>query len=107
MIPQYLFSSEENIKGLFSYTKPNYNNSDKSLILSIESQETDRLTNFGYKSNETGFLIGTNYEYLEDFIFTKISIIFEILTTSSSASSLLKKQEGDYFDTTFRLFITL
>ena len=96
-----LLVSEENIKGLFSYTKPNYNNSDKDLILSIESQETDRLNDFGYKSNDTGIMIGTNYEYLEDLYFSpKISIFSESLTTSSSASSLLKKQEGSYFDTT-------
>ena len=84
--------SEERIKGLFSYTKPNYKNSNKDLILSVESQETDRMSDFGYKSNDTGFLIGTN---------------FESLTTSSSASSLLKKQEGSYFDTelSYSLFL--
>ena len=96
-----LFISEENIKGLFSYTKPNYNNSDKDLIFTVQSQETDRLADFGYKSNDTGFMIGTNYEYLEDLYFSpKFSVFVESLTTSSSASSLLKKQEGSYFDTT-------
>jgi len=96
-----LMVSEENIKGLFSYTKPNYNNSDKDLILTFQSQETDRLSDFGYKSNDTGFMIGTNYEYLEDLYFSpKLSVFSESLTTSSSASSLLKKQEGSYFDIT-------
>jgi outer membrane protein insertion porin family len=95
-----LFLSEERIKGKFSYIKPHYNNSDKDLIFTIQSTELDRLEGFGYKSNDTGFLVGTNYEILEDFYFSpNLSVAYESLTTSSSASSLLKKQEGSYFDT--------
>ncbi len=95
-----LFLSEEKIKGKFSYIKSNYNNSDKDLILSVQSQEVDRLSNFGYKSNDTGFLVGTNYEFLEDLYFKpNFSVTYETLTTASSASTLLKKQEGSYFDT--------
>ena len=92
--------SEESIKGLFSYTKPNYGNSDKDLTLSVQANETDRLADYGYKSNDTGFSIGTNFEYLEDLYFApSVLVNFESLTTSSAASSLLKKQEGSYFDT--------
>ena len=91
--------SEETIKGLFSYTKPNFKNTDRDLILSVQSQETDRLDDYGYKTSDTGFLIGTKFEHLEDFfIQPNISVNYETLETSSSASSLLKKQEGDYFD---------
>ena len=91
--------SEETIKGLFSYTKPNFNNTDRDLILSLQSQETDRLDNYGYKTSDTGFGIGTKFEHLEDFfIEPNFSVNYETLETSSSASSLLKKQEGDYFD---------
>ena len=93
--------SEETIRGLFSYTKPNYKNSERDLIFSVESQETDRLSNFGYKTSNTGFLIGTKFEHLEDFyIRPNFEISYETLDTASSASSLLKKQEGDYFDAT-------
>ncbi len=91
--------SEETIRGLFSYTKPNYNNSERDLILSVESQETDRLKDFGYKTSDTGFLLGTKFEHLEDFfIEPNLSVSYETLSTASSASSLLKKQEGDYLD---------
>ena len=91
--------SEESIRGLFSYTKKNYNNSDKDLIFSVKSTQTDRLDSFGYKSTDTGFVLGTSYEYLEDFYFSpNFEIFYESLTTASSASSLLKKQEGSYFD---------
>ena len=93
--------SEETIRGLFSYTKPNYKNSERDLIFSVESQETDRLSNFGYKTSNTGFLIGTKFEHLEDFyIRPNFEISYETLDTASSASSLLKKQEGDYLDAT-------
>ncbi len=91
--------SEETIRGLFSYTKPNFKNSDRDLILSVQSQETDRLTNFGYKSSDTGVLVGTRFEHMEDlFIQPNFEVNYETLETASSASSLLKKQEGDYFD---------
>ena len=94
-----LLLSEETIRGLFSYTKTNYKNSERDLILSAESQETDRLKGFGYKSNNTGFLIGTRFEHLEDFfIKPSLSVNYESIETSSTASSKLKKQEGSYFD---------
>ena len=94
-----LMLSEEKIKGLFSYTKPNFKNSNKDLSLSLESTETDRMNDFGYKSNDTGFLIGTNFEYLEDLYFSpNFSVYYESLTTATTASKLLKKQEGSYFD---------
>ena len=100
--------SEETIRGLFSYTKPNYKNTEKDLILTAESQETDRLDSFGYKSAETGFLIGTKFEQLEDFfIEPKLSIYYETLDTASTASNLLKKQEGDYLDAMFSYALQL
>ena len=46
--------SNESVKGTFSVNNPNYNNSDKQVNLSFQASETDRLTNFGYKTNKTG-----------------------------------------------------
>ena len=103
-----LLLSEEKIKGLFSYTKPNFGNSNKDLTLSAESTETDRLSDYGYKSNDTGFLIGTSFEYLEDLSFSPaFSMNYESVTTASTASSLLKKQEGSYFDVEGSYFLFL
>ncbi len=100
--------SEETIKGLFSYTKPKFKNTDRDLILTIESQETDRLESFGYKTAESGFLIGTRFEQLEDFyIKPEFSFYYETLDTASTASSLLKKQEGDYLDALFSYSLQL
>ena len=100
--------SEETIKGLFSYTKPKFKNTDRDLILTVESQETDRLESFGYKTAESGFLIGTRFEQLEDFyIKPEFSLYYETLDTASTASSLLKQQEGDYLDALFSYSLQL
>lgn len=91
--------SENSIKGIFSYTKPHFRNSDRDLTLSAQSSETDNLKKFGYKTNDTGFLVGTRFEQLDDlFIAPNISMNYESIETSSTASSLVKKQEGSYFD---------
>ena len=44
-----------------------YKNSDKSINLSLMSAETDRLTSSGYKTNKTGFSLGSRFEYYDDF----------------------------------------
>ena len=76
--------SPENLKGIISLNNPNYKGSNRSLNTSIESTITDRLKNFGYKSNKTG-----------------ISSYVEKLETDNSASASMKKQSGSYFDTFF------
>ena len=91
--------SEERIKGKFLVSNPNYKNSDKNLDLSLEATSIDRLGTSGYKSNVTGFSIGTNFEYLDDLIFglsTRNTI--EQIDVDSSASARQKKQDGNYFD---------
>ena len=91
--------SKETLKGIFSYTKPNFKNTDRDLTLSVQSNETDRLKDYGYKTNDTGFSIGTRFEHLEDFFISPtFSTNYESIETSSTASSRLKKQSGDYFD---------
>ena len=91
--------SETRVKGNLLISNPNYKNSEKSLDLSLQSSVTDRLSTFGYKSNITGFSVGTNFEYLDDLnlgLSTKNSI--EKITVDSSASTRQKTQEGNYFD---------
>ena len=92
--------TEESIKGIFRTTNPNYKNSDKSLSISFEADEIDRLTNFGYKSNKTGFSVGTKFEYRDDlFLGLGSSSYYEKIETDSTASTRQKSQEGDYWDT--------
>jgi outer membrane protein insertion porin family len=72
--------------------------------MSLEADETDRLETFGYKTNKTGFSLGTNFEYLRDFKLGVIaSTYYEIIDTDSTASKRQRSQEGNYFDTFLKL----
>ncbi len=92
--------STESLKGNFSVTNPNFNNSDKSVFVSIKAEETDKLKDFGYKTNKTGFSLGTNFEYLKDFnLGLSTSSFLEKMETDSTASASQQKQAGNYLDT--------
>ncbi len=96
--------SEETIKGQFSVLNPNFKNSDKSVNINIQSLETDRLTESGYKSNKTGFGFGTSFEYQDDVIIgLGQDSFYEKIETNSSASTRQRAQEGNYFDTFVKL----
>tara|TARA_Y100000591_G_scaffold186571_1_gene161070 strand:+ start:914 stop:3154 length:2241 start_codon:yes stop_codon:yes gene_type:complete len=93
--------SEETVKGQFFLVNPNFNNTDRDLIFNLQSSETDRLTDFGYKTNKNAVSVGTNFEYLDDLFLTpRLELNNEKIETSSTASTLLKKQEGSYLDIT-------
>ena len=92
--------SEERIRGNFTINNPNFNYTDKALSTDIFITDTDKLTDFGYKSTDAGFSIGTSFEQYDDFYFRPtFRTTYEQLTTNSSASANLKKQEGSYFTT--------
>ena len=58
------------------------------------------MSNFGYKTNKTGFEFGTNFEYLDNLnLGLSTSTFYENIDTDATASARQKKQEGDYFDT--------
>ncbi|MDC0441517.1 outer membrane protein assembly factor BamA [Candidatus Pelagibacter ubique] len=94
--------STESLKGIISMNNPNYKGSNRSLNTSLESTITDRLKNFGYKSNKTGFSVGSGFEFYDDLYWnTGVSSYVEKLETDSTASASMKKQKGSYFDTFF------
>ena len=91
--------SEERIKGKFLVSNPNYKNSDKKIDFALKATATDRLGTSGYKSNVTGFSIGTEFEYLDDFRFgLSTNNKIEKIDVDASASTKQKKQDGSYFD---------
>ena len=94
--------SAESLKGIISMNNPNYKGSNRSLNASLESTITDRLENFGYKSNKTGFSVGSGFEFYDDLYWNRgVSTYIEKLETDNTASASMKKQEGSYFDTFF------
>ena len=98
---------EDSIKGLLSYTHPNFAYSDRAVTTSLESTETDKLKKSGYKNNVNAVAFSTRYEQFDDLFFSPgFRISNESLETNSSASSSLKKQEGSYFDVLFDYALT-
>ena len=103
-----LMISDDQIKGKFAVKNPNYKNSNKSLNTTIESTSSDFMTTSGYKTTRTGFGIGTGFEQYEDlFVNLDVSTYYEKLETSSTASTIKKQQEGDYFENLLSYSITL
>ncbi len=94
-----LVVSDDSIKGRFLITNPNYNNTDKSIKTSIESSTNDFMSTSGYKTSRTGFSIGTEFEQMNDlFVNLELSNFYEDLETTSSATDIVKKQEGNYIE---------
>ena len=96
--------SSETFKGEFGITNPNFNNTDKAIYLNLKAIETDNYNTFGYKSNKTGFDLGTNFEYYNDFrLGIGTSNFYEVIQTNSTASKAQQDQEGNYWDTFLNL----
>ena len=94
--------SKETIKGLFLLNNPNFQGTGRSINLTLESSDTDRLANYGYKSSKVGLSAGTGIELYENLNFNSgLSSYVETLKTDSTASTNMKKQKGSYFDTYF------
>ena len=91
--------SEDTIKGSLKYAKPYFNYTDNTLFTTIKSTSEDNLMNFGYKVSTIGFSLGTKFEQYKNLFFSpEFDFTNEDLTTNSSASANLKKQEGSYSD---------
>ena len=91
--------TEDSLKGKFSVLNPNYNNSDKSIKTVFESSTSDFMSTGGYKTSRTGISIGTEFEQFSDlFVNFELSNYYEDLETASSATEIVKKQEGNYFE---------
>ncbi len=102
MLDTNLRVTDETIKGKFSVINPKWNYTDKLLKASVESSTTDRMSDFGYETSTTGFILGGGWEQYEDVFFSpEISSFYEKLDTNQNASAKMKDQEGEYFDVNF------
>ena len=94
--------SANTIKGQFTHVKPNFNYTDNTLFTSIYSDSSDYLSEYGYKTSNIGFSLGTAFEQYDNFYFKpSIETSYEKLQTISTASDAKKKQKGNYLDTYF------
>ena len=93
---------KDSLKGSFVYSKPNFNYTDNTLFTSITSTSKNALKTFGYKTSKVGFAIGTGFEQYENLTFRpELATSLETLSTDSTASTAMKKQEGNYNDLYF------
>ena len=91
--------SDDGIKGSLTYSKPNFNYTDNTLFTSIKSTTQDSLSNYGYKITTAGLSVGTSFEQYNGLFFSpELDFTQEDLTTNSTATNSLKKQEGAYSD---------
>ena len=98
--------SEESVKGQFIYSKPNFAYTDNTLFTTIRSTNSDFLSTYGYEISDLGASVGTKFEQYENIFFSpEIDVSIEKLETNSTASSNLKKQEGNYEDVYFKYSI--
>ena len=89
--------TSKSIKGGLNIIIPNYNYTEKSLRMNLSRSSNDFLSTSGYENTITNFTLGTGFEYKQDLFFTPlISIEAEDLTTNNTASTTLKKQDGNY-----------
>ncbi len=99
--------SNDGIKGSLTYSKPNFNYTDNTLFTTAKSTTQDSLSSYGYKITTVGLSLGTTFEQYEDLFFSpEIDFTQEDLTTNSSASNSLKRQEGSYSDFYFNYSLT-
>ena len=100
--------SKEKITGGISLVNPNYNFTGNELFSSINVSSTDRSDTTGFKSQNTGFSLGTNFEQYEDLYFApSLNLTYEEITSESDASSNIRKMEGNYLNSDFSYGITL
>ena len=88
--------SKESIKGEISYANPNYDLLGNTLQFSAANSTNDKPEQ-GYKNNVLEAGVGTSFEQFKD-VYTNVglNLVYDDLTTNSSASDALKKQSGQF-----------
>ena len=91
--------SQEKISGNILVNNPNYNYSGNEVTAALDVSSTDRAATSGFKSSKTGILLGTSFEQYENvFISPSFTLAFEDVEADSTASSAIKKMEGNFFN---------
>ena len=100
--------SEHKLSGNFMVHNPNYKYTGNAVTTALNVSSTDRSNSSGFKSSKTGFELGTGFEQYEDvFISPDISVAWEDIEVDASASSAIKKMEGNFFNADLGYAITL
>jgi outer membrane protein insertion porin family len=99
--------SEDSIRGQFIYSRPNFAYTDNTLFTTLKSISSDFMSDYGYKVNNIGASIATEFEQFENLFFKpELDFMIEKLETNSKSTEVLKKQEGTYEDFYFNYGLT-
>jgi outer membrane protein insertion porin family len=100
--------SEEKLSGSIAVTDPNYHFSGNAVSAAFDVSQTDNTGTSGFKSSRTGGSLGASFEQYENiYLSPKIDILHENIETESSASTSIKKMDGDYFNSNFTYGVTI
>ena len=99
--------SSEKISGNIMMNNPNYKFTDNALKVALDVSSTDRSASSGFKSSKTGFELGTGFEQYENVFFSpEIILAFEDIEVEDTASTAIKKMEGNFFNVDFKYGLT-
>ena len=94
--------TEETVSGNITIANPNYNYTGNSVFTSLNVSASDKTKNSGFKSNKTGYMLGTEFEQYENvFLSPAFDLSFEKIDVESTASTQLKKMDGNYTNLDF------
>jgi len=107
VLQSFLNLSEEKVSGNILVENPNYNYTGNSVFAGLDISSTDRSDTSGFNSSKTGFQLGTEFEQYEKvFIQPNFKLAFEDIEVDSTASSAIKKMEGNFFNADLGYAIT-
>jgi len=100
--------SEEKISGSIAVTDPNYHFSGNSVSAAFDVSQSDKTATSGFRSSRTGGSLGVSFEQYENiYLSPSIDIVHENIETESTASTAIKKMDGDYFNSNFTYGLTI
>jgi outer membrane protein insertion porin family len=93
--------TEHAIRGGISMEDPNFRNSGNLVWGGLTNVKTDR-PDSGYENTLTKFDLGTKFEHLTNlYVSPNITLAFDELQVTDSASASMKKQAGNFHEFTF------
>ena len=99
---------QQSISGSIALRDPNYRYTDNAVFASLDVSSTDKTTNSGFESTQTGFSFGTEFEQFENvFLAPQVIAKFEKISVQSSASDQIKKMAGNYKNVDFNYVVTV
>jgi outer membrane protein insertion porin family len=99
--------TEETVAGSLAVRDPNFNYSGNAVFSSITVSTTDKSVSSSFKSNKTGFTLGTEFEQYEGIYFSPtLTAAVENIDVEATASTNIKNMAGEYMNMDFSYGIT-